>query len=204
MRPRVSIAFAVSYFLSSISAIPVSTVAARTRSLECVPASPLAPIDDCRAVLNALQKAASNWPKDVKWGQTVVPTSFPDLRKIQLPFGLRLQKIGPRSQSPSNKCEIRIDNAIGELWAIEVFDLTEVIDAGTAVTELCMPDGLTGMAYPGEQRNVHVTTAYVPDPDYIPRLRITTAQTAQNLTIVYLDEAGRLINPSNSSITALT
>ena len=148
------------YPLLSFSGLIVPT------KVDCISTKALAPLDDCRAVLNILGQQG-NLP--LEWGRTVEKGSS----TVKLPVGYHLSRLIP--QGPTNKCEIYIDNRSDRWSQTSIFSVADLAQAGQAVLDQCYPLMFTGRAFPTMDQNVYVTTLFN-----------TIGESRENVTLVDL------------------
>ena len=120
----------------------------------------LAPRQDCEDVLMDMrrhyQTIGMNWNRT--WGRNVIAT---DWYNVQLPHGFQLTRSYPRPLR--KRCEIHVDNRLGEEERTDRFTMDDLIGAGMDILNRCYYRGLTGYAYPSGRRIVYVTTINIPE-----------------------------------------
>ena len=201
----ISILLRIAFVLPFGITVPIDDLSVYNMFVHCVPAPILAPKEDCRALLSALYGYAQRYPtKNVTWGRTVIPLSPDDPSKVKLPYGFQLVFVSPDPEATPNKCEVHIDNDINRLDTVEEFDLSAMVIAGLHVTDVCMPKGWAGNAYPGPLRNVYVSTIYTPGNGASGRIIGDTIPTkAANTTLIYIDETGRRVRSPYSTVESI-
>ena len=144
-----------------------TTIQAGEDDVNCYRPPILAPFQDCKDVVIAMDRAFGverDPDRDRSWGRSVNES---DRNHVKLPIGFKLvQSFG---QKEVKKCEIHVDNEVGLEDRIGNFPAKDVTWAAYNILNFCYPYGLTGKVWMGGRRTIYVTTIYTSWPYGDPR-----------------------------------
>ena len=152
------------YFLLSFYKVLCAPSNDTNAAVSCIAAPILAPWNDCAAVLDKITESFGAPGKDrlVTWGRDVPHVDI-YRNEIRLPYAFRLTRLDKKLKP--NHCDIHIDNDIrqeGPPWANDSFTVMEMVASANQILDICYPRILTGKSFPTAQKNVYVTTLWIP------------------------------------------